>query len=391
VYDKLVDISFDARTFPKKKLPRNFRAGQTTIDMLAALHMLGTLTVPGGFSVASAAAHWAWIRYLSALSTRPPLAITRPFGDLDPHQKTVLSDDFGVAVTSQWLLTAVGGFKQVVDGRKFILNYARLVAHSVPSPKKVGPRKSPDFVILDNAGKWHVMECKGTQTSVAHSHRQLAQARRQKGAIAIDRALAGFRLAAGLYVCPDGANTRSRITVHDPEATSPIVQVANNEAAQQAACRITAARSLGLAGFTQLANEVDFVETKDARLRVLFSEQELARAAVPADERIAGAHKDLQISRSTFAVKNREYAGRQISTSIPWPANGYEFRRVTVQQGVEVGFLQSIRASPVNSLLENVDVLSAEAIGNDSIVSTSGETGATILQGNLFVSSLLFD
>jgi hypothetical protein len=387
---KDVRLHFNHRTFPKRKLPSQFKGGNATIDMLAALHMLGTLTVPGGFSVASLAAHWAWIRYFSAISTQQDLAITKPFIDLDPHQKSVLSDDFGVAVTTQWLHSVVNGFKQVVDGRKFILNYANLMVNSAPSPKKVGPRKSPDFVVLDKGGKWHIIECKGTQTSVAQSLRQLRQARHQKRVIEIEPGLAGFRLAAGLYVAPDGGDTRSRITVHDPEATSPLVRLADNATALRAAHRVAAARYLGLAGFAQLANEVDFIDTRNSRFPALFSEQELARDKIPRGDRVARAHSDLQNPRPTFSINDREYSGRRISTSIPWPESGYEFRHVTVQQGIELGFLMSVRSASVNTLLERVDLESIEAMGDDSIVSTSREDGATIRQGKLFASSLSF-
>jgi hypothetical protein len=41
--------------------------------------------------------------------------------------------------------------------------------------------------------------------------------------------------------------------------------------------------------------------------------------------------------------------------------------------------------------LETVDVEAVQAIGDEIIVSTSREAGATILQGKLFASSLSFD
>jgi hypothetical protein len=156
MYSRSLDVEFDAATFPGGLLPAGFKVGPVLIDMGAALLMLGSMTVPNGFSIASPATHWAWVRYFTALGPQPDLRVTTPFSDLDPHQVGILSDDFGVAVTTQWLFGQVTGFKQVVDGRRFILQYAHLLTQAAPQPAKIGSGKSPDFVVLDNMGKWHV-------------------------------------------------------------------------------------------------------------------------------------------------------------------------------------------------------------------------------------------
>ena len=62
--------------------------------------MLGKLTTPIHASGVSLSEHWAWIRYLQAVNGKKShLTITRAFSGLDPHQKTILSDDFGVGVS----------------------------------------------------------------------------------------------------------------------------------------------------------------------------------------------------------------------------------------------------------------------------------------------------
>jgi hypothetical protein len=78
---------------------------------------------------------------------------------LDPHQKGILSDDFGVAVSTQWLSDQLGGFSSVVDGRRFMLQFADLIQQRKSPKAKVGPSKAPDFVIQDNNGRWHILEC----------------------------------------------------------------------------------------------------------------------------------------------------------------------------------------------------------------------------------------
>jgi hypothetical protein len=277
VYSRTLDVEFDATTFPGGLLPAGFKVGPVPIDMGAALLMLGSITVPNGFSVASPAAHWAWVRYFTALGPQPDLRVTTPFSDLDPHQVGILSDDFGVAVTAQWLFGQVKGFKQVVDGRRFILQYAHLLTQAAPQPAKIGSGKSPDFVVLDNVGKWHVLECKGTQTTRRQSLYQLDRARQQKRAIEIDPALAGFSLAAGLYLASEGSHEHSRMMVHDPSVVSRLIRLDDNNGAMNAARRLTVARSLGLAGFTHLADELNFVDTKNDALRKLLTVAERRR------------------------------------------------------------------------------------------------------------------
>jgi hypothetical protein len=131
---KTLQVRIDKKTFPTG-IPGYLKSGSQIIDTRQALIMLGNFTIPNGLSVASPAIYWAWIRYFAAISPNATLQITKPFVDLDPHLKSVLSDDFGVAMTMQWLSDSVKGFKQVVGGRLFILNYAYLLKH-VPPPAK---------------------------------------------------------------------------------------------------------------------------------------------------------------------------------------------------------------------------------------------------------------
>jgi hypothetical protein len=390
MYKKSLQVRFDKKTFPKG-IPSYLNSGTVQVNMLQALLMLGSVTVPNGLSVASPATFWAWIRYFSAISPQSVLRITNPFVDLDPHLKTVLSDDFGVAVTTQWLSDSVSGFKQVVDGRRFILNYAHLLTHTPPPTKKIGPRKSPDFVVMDAAGKWHVIECKGTQTSPAHSVRQLKRAREQKGAIEISPKLKGLSLAAGLYLASEKSGAVSRIMVHDPETPEPLIRIDNADVALRAARRVTTARYFGLAGLPQLAYEAAFAQTDDTRLQSLFNVDELARSALPQSERLNTVYDELRASRQTFVADGHEYSGRQVSVEIPWPSNGYEPRRITVRQGIRAQYLESMRDESQARVLHSVEATSMDAIGDEPLSVSENETGASIRQGKLFISTISFD
>jgi hypothetical protein len=391
VYSRTLDVEFDATTFPGGLLPAGFMVGPAPIDVGAALLMLGSMTVPNGFSVASPAAHWAWVRYFTALGPQQDLRITTPFSDLDPHQVGILSDDFGVAMSTQWLFGQVKGFKQVVDGRRFILQYAHLLTQATPEPAKIGSGKSPDFVVLDNVGKWHVLECKGTQTTPRQSLNQLDRARQQKQAIEIDPALAGYSLAAGLYLASEDRNEQSRMMVHDPSDVSRLIRLDDNNKAVNAARRVTAARSLGLAGFTHLAEELNFVDTKNEALRKLLTVAELRRGTQSPLERMAIAFDELQGDRLSLEIDKQEYIGREFTTEVPLPHLAYEPRRVTVKHGVQRDYLEKLRSASPSTLFESIDADSAQRSRDDGIEIRSDEESVIIRQGNHFVSSLLFE
>jgi hypothetical protein len=257
--------------------------------------------------------------------------------------------------------------------------------------KKVGPQKSPDFVVLDAANKWHVIECKGTQSSPAHSTQQLKRARQQKGAIEIKAAFKGSSLAAGLYLASESSAKLSRIVVQDPETPEPLIRVENADIAYRAACRVTTARCFGLAGMPQLAYEAAFAQTDDTRLQDLFTAYERTRGQLPLSQRIDNALTELGMTRHEFAVNGELYSGRQISLEIPWPQNGYRPRRVTVQQGIRAQYLEAIRGQSRGNLLESIEDTSRDSIGDDPLSFTEKEYDASLRQGQLFICTIKFD
>ena len=179
--------------------------------------------------------------------------------------------------------------------------------------------------------------------------------------------------------------------VHDPETREPLVRVENASVAMHAARRVTTARYFALSGLPQLAYEAAFVQTDDARLQSLFSQDELARSTLPQAERLDTVYEELQASRPTFVVDGHEYSGRQVSVEIPLPYSGYEPRRITVSQGIRAQYLESIRAEPPTDVLESVEATSGEVVGSEAISFTESESGASIRQGHLFISTISFD
>jgi hypothetical protein len=182
--EKTIEIDVDVGTWPRRgAVPPQLTnvANPSRLNLASAFLMLGTLTMPDLLSPASPARLWAWLRYFLAPSSTDDLRITMDFAGLDPHQKGILSDDFGVALSTQWLFDRFGGFSDILDGRAFMVQFDYLLAKKAkPAAAKVGPTKAPDFVIKDAAGKWHVLECKGTQSGRAKRNVYLEKALSQK-------------------------------------------------------------------------------------------------------------------------------------------------------------------------------------------------------------------
>ncbi|MDE2915454.1 MAG: hypothetical protein OXL68_21370 [Paracoccaceae bacterium] len=75
-----------------------------------------------------------------------------------------------MAVPIYWLIRTLG-LGPFTDGRYFIDRLAPLVGTTAERPARRGPRKSPDLGTQDHRGRWHVIECKGTQSGLDYRNR----------------------------------------------------------------------------------------------------------------------------------------------------------------------------------------------------------------------------
>lgn len=155
--DRSINVFIDKNTWPRPPnlplFPTSFSHGLHSYDVNipATLLAIGYLTTPSHGSGASLSEFWAWVRYLHAIADVPDLRVTRAFFDLDAHQKTILSDDFGMGVPISWLVDRLA-LGPIVDGRYFIDRVAAQVGATAAKPAKRGPGKSPDFVARDSSG-----------------------------------------------------------------------------------------------------------------------------------------------------------------------------------------------------------------------------------------------
>ncbi|XQS15110.1 hypothetical protein ACJ6TS_13840 [Citrobacter telavivensis] len=263
-----LEILIDQNTWPKKNklphFPKSFHNGSIIddINIPSMLLMIGYLTTPTSSTGVSLSEFWAWIRYLSAVTNDKDMRLTDSFYALDAHQKTILSDDFGMGVPMLWLMSSLS-LNQIVDGNYFIQKIAASVnAKSVRTGKR-GPNKTPDFVAKDHYGDWHVIECKGTQSGPEYSDKQLGIKGKkgtggivQKKSIIFPTGHTGQRLACGLSIGIENRSS-SLLKIVDPEPDEPFeVDEQNMIYAEDAITRGAISKYLRLSGLEITAERI---------------------------------------------------------------------------------------------------------------------------------------
>lgn len=397
MFIKTLNVDVIASTFKKKQVPAILGgSGTVSIDVMASMLTLGSVTTPGGFSQASPARFWAWIRYFAAFCPSGDIRITMPFADLDPHQKTILSDDFGVALTTSWLGNRLGGFVDIVDGRRFLIQYASLVHLPPQRTRKVGPAKCPDYVALDKQGKWHVLECKGTQSGHEYLRdKQMGKtAVQQKGGIKVKGSMKGESLVIGVSLEHELSDEPSRMRVIDPPA-EPLIELdeSHTEEAEIASQRLATSRALGLAGFHRAAEEVALPAVRERSVARLYRPGEAQRVSRPREDRRKEAKEELSApSQAQFVDRGIRFLGREIEVEMPgeaFRANTGGRERVYVRQGVNEEIVARVRESPAE-LLNTVDAVVGRMDRRKGIEVERDEHRATLRDGQLFSATVEF-
>jgi hypothetical protein len=361
------------------------------MDFAKALLMLGTLTLPGMISSASPAIFWAWVRYFLSIASNDDFRITRDFSELDPHQKGILSDDLGVALSTQWLFDRLGGFKSILDGRFFMLQFPELLLTKTKAPTaKVGPSKAPDYVILDKSNKWHVLECKGTQSGPGSRDRFLKDALPQKHVIQINGPIRGERLAAGLSISHEDQRLGSSLRVVDPDA-DPLLTLESSQASEMKskAHRLSVASALGMIGLSDVAGELSLPQNAfEAKDYLQRAERRRVREATESRNiRATMQLRERALPRLEF--RSRKYEGRRVTVELPEVGEHFPFNTMVIRQGVDADLLRELDAAP--SLFgDAVDGRLDERLSQSEITSESDGVHAILVSDEVLFSEIVF-
>lgn len=382
------------------EFPGAFHQGWATHDfnMTAALLLIGYLTTPISSTGVSLSEFWAWVRYVAAVTRDADLRLTRSFADLDAHQKTILSDDFGMGVPMLWLHQRLP-FDRIVDGRYFMQRIAASVGATQRRTAKRGPNKTPDFVARDTNGVWHVIECKGTQSGVDFSNHQLGErgppATRgvaQKRSIEFPRNHTGQRLACGLAIGLEGGD-ESQLTIIDPEPDDPLrIRTDQVYLADDAATRGVMSKLLRLAGFEVAAEAtaLPFGRSPDATRFARGDLEEKRREEMEDRDRRVRAELD-PAERRSKDFEGR-YCGRERVIDLPRPVilDDVEVTRAVVRQGIDRDILAELRARPtVEDPIEAAGLDWTGELGRNVV--KGDERTATMTIGGVFRSELILE
>lgn len=182
--------------------------GPFDLDVLELMTTIALVTAPVGGYGFELSSMWPVLRYLPALDGGPELRLRPEWSQLDSHQKTILSDDFGMGIPALLVKRSFGAdvFATQYVMKRLLPQFANVQVAAI-APAKRGPNKSPDFLALEpQTGIVHVLECKGTQSSRRAMLEAIADpGRSQKQAIGIAGTPVGERLVGGVFL-PEAHN-----------------------------------------------------------------------------------------------------------------------------------------------------------------------------------------
>ncbi|KQU08033.1 hypothetical protein [Rhizobium sp. Leaf453] len=367
--------------------------------MASVLLTIGYLTTPSHVSGVSLSEFWAWVRYLHAIADTPDLQLTRPFFDLDAHQKTILSDDFGMGIPMAWLIEKLT-LGPIADGRYFVDRLAASAGAATLKTAKRGPRKTPDFVARDASGVWHVIECKGTQSGIEYRNRQLGGlnpltgAVSQKNTIQFPAGHTGQRLACGLSIAVEGSGARSNLRIIDPPGSDDFVVREDDLAlADDAIERAIGARALRLAGFQATSAMMSAPSGPSPKSQPLKGKREAERSEFVA-EKVRHSNDELKqrTSFERFGAHKERYRGRMMKVDLPVPilVDGRSIRSIRIRNGINDRFLRDLTGEDMKegtSARANIGI----ADQADRTFLEKERYMARLSIGRLFVSELSFE
>ena len=255
---KLVEVRTDYQhgtTHLLAGLPAN---SKWNCDVYQAFLTIGYLTSPPRYQGLSLSNYWAWLRYGVSIDPAASMLKLRDiWTDMDPHQKTILADDFGVGFTCHYLVNQQG-FEDFGDTNFLIRHMIKGEASLKKSPKKKGAAKSPDFIAVDGLGRLHVLECKGTQSSRGYLKKAMDKGRDQKLNISSAKGIFKTSMVGGLFVPLDKSREDAELVFLDPEPSEELIELGKmgRRALANGVRRVSLAKMLSAVGLWQAATTV---------------------------------------------------------------------------------------------------------------------------------------
>lgn len=271
ILQKSIDIIVDYNSWLPNPVPSDIVAlgnmGQRITDVGAALIHTALWTRPPvslGFTLSD---FWAWLRYGAAVASSPELRLKDEWRNIDPHQKTVLSDELGVGFTTQ-LFAETLNFLVYADTH-YVVNAVAPSWFDLGSTAKRGPRKSPDYIAIDNKLDINVLECKGSQTSRDELFASMSKGVDQKRNLSVSTTSIAIKhsLVGGLFIPQWNKSENPLLCVRDPswDILISLLRQVPREYLIAGVIQIGLAKHFALMGLTSLATVLATTKTEELR------------------------------------------------------------------------------------------------------------------------------
>jgi len=256
---RTLSVYVDPTKFPNGRRPRGFGAlnSRRYVDVFSALIHTALWTRSPLVRGLQLSDYWAWLRYGVAIDSVPDLRLSPEWDDVDPHQKTILSDELGVGVTT-YLMADVLKFQRFVDTH-YVVRTGSPVSIQLGRSAKRGPRKAPDYIAMDAMGNFIAVECKGTQASVAALEKAMTSGVGQKSNVTrVAGNSIAMGLVAGLFIPQNSSVDDATVLFWDPswEDLKVILEVMSPDEVRRSVVRGAVSKQLSLAGAATAAREL---------------------------------------------------------------------------------------------------------------------------------------
>lgn len=251
--DILVAVDYSTWRDPSKPVPSSLVgiSGNNTFSLVEVLLNISFATRHPTRTGMSVNDYWAFLRYINCFEDSKDFKLNKDWKDVDAHQKTILSDDFGMGF-ALYYLTKKMNLLTFVDTTYFLKHLPSL---STRHKSKNGPSKSPDFILMDEFYNIHLLECKGTQHSLNTLTKQMNNGIPQKQNINDPFGIVDEKLVTGLFIPNFNSSNAATFRIIDPEFALDFSKVSKKEIIALS-LQGQMAKELHLFGLNYLANKV---------------------------------------------------------------------------------------------------------------------------------------
>ena len=306
-------VSISRSTWPSgSSQPQRFKPylGTRRIDVDQALLCMALVNCPPALQGFDLGDTWAWLRYRPALADLSALRLRQEWTDIDPHQKTVLSDEMGVGFVSHFLASRLDF--RYFGNTAYVANVLMPNVFWFRRRARRGPAKMPDFVAIGGDGRANAVECKGSQTSFQVLRAAMEKGRLQKSNLGIPAAIRGAQIVGGLFLPQWEDKDTARLHFIDPplKMTGMLADV-EPHLFTMAVAQIFLAKHLSLLGIADLALRI--AGTPTLELHGLSLGEELDRIQNTVD---ASGMLVRRVQHFALDTDPRGFAGRSLAITV---------------------------------------------------------------------------